>query len=830
VKIDRYTLRRELGKGGQGVVHLADDPKLGRQVALKVIVPAPGREAVEEAERLRRTTAAVSALDDPGICPTLDVGVDGGCAFAAMAYLDGESLADAMERRRSEARPPGPDDARQLAFCIEQAAETLDRAHRRSVVHGDVKPGNLMLTRDGRTVLLDFGSSSGTPAYLPPERIVDQSARADVQGDVFALGVTLYEALALRRPHAGATAAQLFHSIVNVEPDPIASANASVPRDLDAIVGKAMEKDRARRFRSCGELAEDLRRFRQHHPVLARRPGIGLRTLRFCQRRPAEATTLALLFALLTAAATTGVVRNTELEDLRVQAGFARQAALTAADASARALESWRQLADLQRVNDLTRRADSLWPPHPDRVVDLQAWLHDAAPVIGRLDEHAAVLATLREQALPYDESARTDNATRHAQWPHLVALTASRDAIAAQLAAPSTPHTDTVRGALAGELSRLDQEIASLRADVVVRRLWTLPTTDAQWRHDALTDLTRGIESLRLLHADVQRRIAVATSLDRATLVEPHAAWERAIASIADEQECPDYRGLRIRPQAGLVPIGRNPVTRLWEFAHFLSGSAPARGADGNIVVTPEAAIVLVLVPGGSYRMGSNRETDPWSLSSEWPERLVTLGPFFLARHETTIGQWRRIRDWAADGPRAASTDANDVLPAAGFDWSQAMATLRAVGLALPTEAQWEYAARGNTATVWWTGSDRQSLQGAANLKDQAHSARPPREEWNDGFAGIAPVGRFRANAFGLHDVYGNAWEWCRDGHDSYLAPIAPADGERIVLDARERCYRGGAWGNIAPDARSAKRYWDPPVTTYTALGVRASRPLDQP
>ena len=833
MKIDRYTLQRELGRGGQGVVHLADDSKLGRQVALKLIVPAPGCDAEAEAERLRRAAAQVATLDDPGVCPMLDVGVDRGCAFAAMAFLDGESLADRIERCRATARPLEPEGIRQMAFCIEQAAETLDRAHRRGVVHGDVKPGNLMLTSDGRVVLLDFGSSTGTPAYLPPERVADPRARAREQGDVYALGVTLFEALASRRPHAAATTAQLFHAIVHTEADSVGAVNRSVPRDLDAIVGKALHKTPGRRYPNCHELAEDLRRFRHGHPVLARRPSLGERILRVCQRRPAESLTLALLFTTLTVAASTSMMRNTELATVREQTSAARQTARNAAGESARALQSWRQLADLQRVADLEQRAENLWPPHPSRIVALEAWVHDATLVTARLAEHQAILDALRTQALPYDDSARTDNATRHEQWPRLVALTASRDALDGQLAALAAA-TGQQAGAAAAtftsERQQLEAEISELRAAVEVRRLWALPTKEAQWRHEALAELIRGLEALRQLQRDVDQRIAVARSVERTTLTEPHAAWQRAIASIADVSECPEYLGLALQPQAGLVPIGRNPTTRLWEFSHWLSGEVPALDDDGRITMTPEAAIVFVLVPGGSFVMGSQRATDPWSLDSEWPERVVHLEPFFLARHELTVGQWRRIQAPSADGRSSLAFDATDLLPAGGFDWWQAKTALRAVGLVLPTEAQWEYAARGKTTSVWWTGSLRPSLQGAANLRDQAYSTTaPPVEEWNDGFAALAPVGSFAANGFGLHDVHGNAWEWCRDGHDSYLAPIAPGDGMRIVLDPAERCYRGGSHSNIAPDARSAKRYWDPPVTKYASLGVRASRPLDR-
>jgi formylglycine-generating enzyme required for sulfatase activity len=149
---------------------------------------------------------------------------------------------------------------------------------------------------------------------------------------------------------------------------------------------------------------------------------------------------------------------------------------------------------------------------------------------------------------------------------------------------------------------------------------------------------------------------------------------------------------------------------------------------------------------------------------------------------------------------------------------------------LELPTEAQWEVAARGNTTTPWWTGEDPESLRGAANLADLSYvrfygPSDAAHDGWNDdGFGATAPVGSFRPNAFGLHDTLGNVWEWCRDGFGDYSEKAAPGDGYRPG-DPRYPVYRGGCFDNPAIKARSAARACQVPDPGNGYMGVRPAR-----
>jgi formylglycine-generating enzyme required for sulfatase activity len=173
---------------------------------------------------------------------------------------------------------------------------------------------------------------------------------------------------------------------------------------------------------------------------------------------------------------------------------------------------------------------------------------------------------------------------------------------------------------------------------------------------------------------------------------------------------------------------------------------------------------------------------------------------------------------------------------PVESVSWHECTDALRRVGLALPTEAQWEYGARARTDSPYWTGSQRESLRGAANIADISYGRMFRdtrfREEWiDDGFGLHARVGSFEANAFGVHDVAGNVWEWCRDLFGGYELDVAEEDGLRLVPEQdgpRPRINRGGSFENAASLARSAFRGRILPDGSSPMLGVRAARSID--
>jgi len=195
----------------------------------------------------------------------------------------------------------------------ERVARALDHAHQRGVIHRDVKPSNIILDRSGHPFLVDFGLGRdmtsndktltdsggimGTAHYIAPEQVLGKQDRGDPRGDIYALGVTLYEMVTLRRPFPASTPDVLFYSIVNTEPRPPRRIDPRLPRDLETVILKAMEKDPERRYQSAAAFAEDLRRVRAFEPISARPVSIFSRVRRWTQRNPLLAG--AILFALL---------------------------------------------------------------------------------------------------------------------------------------------------------------------------------------------------------------------------------------------------------------------------------------------------------------------------------------------------------------------------------------------------------------------------------------------------------------------------------------------------------------------------------------------------
>ena len=272
-RVGRYEVVERLGTGGMGVVYLATDPLLRRTVAVKVL-PV---ENDELRERFAREGRSAAALRHNNIVTIYDVGEDQGHPFIAMEFIDGESMAEMIRRRAPLTMP------RRLQLMSELCAG-LGYAHRNGIVHRDIKPANLMITSEGGLKILDFGLARliaeptlgalsgvatllGTPHYLAPEQIA--GAPADHASDIFSVGLVLYEFVSYRRAFPGDSGPAILFDIVERQPTPIRELVSDIDPDLEAIVGRAIEKDRARRYPDLGTMAVEIERVRAR---LARSP------------------------------------------------------------------------------------------------------------------------------------------------------------------------------------------------------------------------------------------------------------------------------------------------------------------------------------------------------------------------------------------------------------------------------------------------------------------------------------------------------------------------------------------------------------------------------
>ena len=266
-----YRVGQRLGGGGMGEVYLAEDTRLGRQVALKFLAPAAQRDE-ESRARLVREARAASLLRSPNIAVTYDLLEHGDSLFIVMEYVDGEVLSERVAR--------GPLPVRDAVGIAQQVADALDEAHGQNIIHRDIKSANLILTRRGLVKVLDFGLAKfedplegklrdvtamqitspglvmGTVAYMAPEQLL--GGHIDHRVDLFSLGVVLYEMLAGRLPFTGDTLAEVSDRILRQEPDALARFNYAVPQELDTVVRKALQKNPEFRYQSARELYIDL--------------------------------------------------------------------------------------------------------------------------------------------------------------------------------------------------------------------------------------------------------------------------------------------------------------------------------------------------------------------------------------------------------------------------------------------------------------------------------------------------------------------------------------------------------------------------------------------
>jgi len=859
----RYRIKGELARGGMGAVLRVWDEDLRRHLAMKVVLgkadpEAEGDTPAIDARSLGRfleEAQVTGQLDHPGIVPIHELGVDpDGQCFFTMKLVRGRNLQRIIDE--VHAGEGGWTLTRALGVVL-KVCQAMAYAHDKDVLHRDLKPSNVMVGRFGEVYVMDwglarvlgqkdtknirirsredgqtlavesdrrvFGDSTpdsplitmdgdiiGTPAYMSPEQASGRLEELGPPSDVYSVGAILYHLLTGHSPYVAEGERVSGHTVLAMvlmgPPPPLHSAAREVPPELAAICDKAMARKAADRYPGTLALAEDLQAYLEGRVVRAWRSGPWIEARKWVRRnRPLAAAAAAALLLALGGLGSTAYVQSTghrRLADTnrRLREANAKASAM-AMEASARAREAAEsaalaeereakvlRLSDALQLRELVAEANELWPPHPDQVDDFQDWLDRAFELEEHLPQHEATLAAMRETG------------------------------------SPVTAEPDT----------------------------WRFERTEDQWHHDTLSELVGGLESFfeegTGLESSVEERLEFARSIRAKSLTDPEPArrWEEAIDSIANADECPRYRDLVIRPQIGLLPIGCDPASGLWEFAHLQSGEPPVRNQGGGLALAEETGIVLVLLPGGRVSLGTQSgdrslpNWDPQAEPSEGPVYEVELEPFLLSKYEMTQAQWLRIArstpsTYRKDGPWVSETFRSLLHPVETVSWDDCTETLQRMALRLPTEAQWEYACRAGTTTPFWTGAEVETLQGAVNLADltsYTYGARFPRdwEGLDDGWPVHAPVGSLPANAFGLHEIVGNVWEWCLDPWGHHDEPRREGDGLRSVdPEGRDIAIRGAGFNSPTRYARSAYREPLRSANLGAQAGVRPARPLDR-
>lgn len=383
-----YEMLKELGRGAMGVVYKARQVALNRLVALKMVL-AGQHAGPKVLVRFQIEAEAVARLHHPNIVQIYEIGEMDGCPFFSLEYVDGGTLSERIEQ--------GPRAPREAAAVMRQLAEAMDSAHRSGVIHRDLKPANILLAINADAVreegklpplsacvpkVTDFGLAKrlegdsshthagtimGTPSYMAPEQAEGKVDEVGPPADIYALGAILYDMLTGRPPFQGKTVLETLQQVKKLEPISPRKLVPQIPRDLDTICLKCLEKDPAKRYPSAGDLALDLQRFLKDEPIRARPVGVLERGWKWCKRSPAVAA-LTIVGVLIPMSLAVGgpIIAHRESQraerekDLKEQAEDAKQKAeeqrLVAVEQHKQAEKARKDAEDAQRKTEEQRQ------------------------------------------------------------------------------------------------------------------------------------------------------------------------------------------------------------------------------------------------------------------------------------------------------------------------------------------------------------------------------------------------------------------------------------------------------------------------------------------
>jgi serine/threonine protein kinase len=895
--IGPYRILATLGSGGMGVVYLAEQKEpVRRDVAVKVI--KLGMNSTEVLDRFEVERQALAMMNHPGIAKVFDAGVSAeGKPYFVMEYARGVSLSEFCDEHQLSVT--GRIHIFQQICMAVQHAHQKGVLHRdlkpanilctREGLQPVVKIIDFGLARAtdqgtvARSLYTEQGKIIGTPEYMSPEQARGDAAAIDTRADIYSLGVILYQMLSGVLPFRSlelrsAGLLEVYRLIQEGDPGRPSSRvsvtdhgtalraqnrrlsptglRKTLQGDLDWIVMKAMAKDPDRRYDSATALAMDLRRYQRHEPVEAGPPGAKYRFDRFLRRYRVQLLATSAVVAITVASlvvvwryaidateqlviATNANTRAASKEaEARAQGQLARSAS---EDASARG----------EAVRKLQRQVAKLIADASERDAELAMQTDRATRRGAVVNSQAAMLASLREKLAALELSGGRDAAQRKAIETSLADLT---DLVLADRLHDSVRAVDTLHdepGAEVESMQRWLRDAESIAAELPTVRRWIQVARKdggsprlARLRRleTELTQFSGPSGPLGRVRRESKWAKTVATLTTDGRAVR--AAWKLARTSLgaADGAKASRlYAAVQIdlRPQSGLIPLGKNPSTGLWEFYHPRSAWASAGDGKPESVRIPPLAtdsrryrgellpnafpgIVFVLIPGRALN---------------WKGERLKLAAFFLGKHELTQTQWLNLTGTVSPSEFQPGSDIGAHIvtgrhPVESVSWTQGRHALARFGMVLPTEVQWEYAAWGGTPRRDIRDADaflKVGRRPAANVLDRTARGEfvGVPADFYDGYTIHAPVGKYPPNGFGLHDMLGNVEEWCLDAFGPYGRPAVPGTGERRETGSKTRVVRGGSYRVIADHALPGFRSKDRSENQSGARGLRAGRRL---
>ena len=891
----RYRLLEEIGRGGMGVVYRADQGSLGREVAIKTLLASSAkrhslRRFVSEAQLTGLLDHPnIVPVYDLELTKTGELHL----AMKLLTGIEWKHLLHPKtDQDRSRAAEYGLSDHIKILITV---CNAMAFAHERGIAHCDLKPENVMIGQFGEVFVMDWGIAvditpidqrkpnmvriehhtevsvpRGTPRYMPPELARGDGARISAKTDVYLLGAILYELLEGLPPHQGATMTEVLTHLSSE--DPIAF-ESDAAQELQTICRCALNKEANDRYPTVSAFRSALESYLESRESrLITRSAREL--LERCQQgqRVGELDKGALSqlyadFSESAAGFSQALLLWPENRDAAEGAEEARyayaRAALAHGDLGLAEAQVLKLDQDHLETKELRLRIIAARQQRRDLESASRKLRVVAVVAVGVILLGLTVGLVLVSSARAKTEEARQEAVALGVKEHRAMELAEQRLADVNRLADvkrlenlekqatwlwPAYSKTIPAYQLWLSEAEDL-LEHRTLHQDTLVRfragegvfeknGLWIFPTVEEQWMHDTLAEL---IQKLMLFAnqtiRNVDDRLVFAQTIRQRSIVKYEPEWKSTSRALSQSVV---YGGLEIEPLEGFVPLGQDPDSGLFEFSDLQSGAVPTRDERGRLQINENTGLVFVLIPEGEFLMGAIRPSatnplgqsnvDPFAEADEQPITRIRLDPFLISKFEVTQAQWERQMS-SAPSQYGPLIEAGRRHPVTNVNFEDVSTFTFQLGLTLPTEAQWEYSARAGSGSTWWTGDERESLKGRANLADSGYEkqilGRPGAEDWNDGHTLHAPIGNFPANQFGLHDVAGNVWEWCLDHYGSYEIEPSPGTGLRRVAMPTTRVMRGGGWDNDALWQRSALRHKVPPEARWSGLGLRPVKRL---
>lgn len=728
-----FEIREIIGKGGMGSVYSAFDPKLHRDVAIKLL---PSGASEKEIRRFEDEARAAARLSHPAIVKILSVAADQGRHFIVMERIHGNSLAQEIQWSLSPTSAPTAtrllptfdhaDYISTVTMLVAQAAEGLHAAHSAAIVHRDIKPSNLLIdSQTGSIHIVDFGVARdmrfsrrtvtgnvlGTPQYMSPEQIRGDRTVGS-SSDTYSLGVVLYELLTLRLPFANDDIVQLCDSIVNRTPVPVQELNPRVPRDLAIICAKAMAKQPSDRYPDTASLGADLRRFVRHEAIHAEPLSVATRAWRLARRHPMRVAMALVVAALVGLMMRDAVARMRRVEDLmdRIHALQAKS--------------DW-GAADLQEVNLLIPRAKAVDLSTDDAIVASEFLRHAS-----RL--HDVAMHDARESLVRAADMTECDESRA---WHQVHGIGALKDA---QLLDPS------------------DGEAASLIQQGYATTALEVRSVD-----------TNGQQvSANLLIARVECSSGLAREFQ-----------PMGVGSVMRSDFAPGF--YRIRAE---FPSGEHQ-----EVDVVIGIGAMSQRIEVRQRPRSERVVDMVLIRGRTI-------TFPSEGGCCLGGTTIAISSFWIDCFEVSNAEYRRFTQSTGHPEphywRLGYAPEMDSKPVTGITVDDAAAYAHWSGKRLPAHAEWEFAARGDRWLQKPWAQDGPGLP-ACYLCGEAPSHFDA-SEWQcyarcAGDVRAMPEG---ASSDGIHHLLGNAAEYCS-------GPFVDTLGGAPVVHSRLRPVFGGSFLN---------------------------------